>query len=600
MCVGSQCVNPQKCTTDAECADTDACTLDYCLKGVCGHDPSQSPACCKDPDGDGACTGKDNCADVANPDQLDSDADGSGDACDLCPAVPSQGNADQDKDGLGDSCDNCPLLQNKGQENLDGDSQGDACDPDMDGDGFANEQDCAPKDPAVPALIDTPCNGADENCNGSIDEGGVAVWQFDEGNNGGWSFDPGVNGVGWQVWQGGEFKTPKGALWFGNPSTGNFNGGNQAVKGSARSPVIALPTGKITLTAWQLLNIEAGSGFDKLSLEIATESGAFSNWTLLKAKDDTTPMGQWNQLLVDLSTYQGQRIRLRWVFDSVDGVANDTNGVWIDGLAIGSTATKVPDSDGDGQGDACDADDDGDNIPDVKDNCSLIKDGGALSADSDGDGLGNSCDPDDDDDTIVDLKDNCPANANKDQKDTDFDGLGDVCDPTPNGGPKKIPFGEKFDPYKSSFGEGGWSSSTDAGMAPWSLQTSADGNKYAQLSLAPSSSGVLTSGRLVTPQLEVGATQVLKLTAQANLVLPPVMPPVFPGPSATLAVQVSVDGKKWTTYQSVQLTGGALNVSLLVGPLPAGGKVYVGFLVNFAKTSVNGVAVTLDNVQISP
>ena len=104
--------------------------------------------------------------------------------------------------------------------------------------------------------------------------------------------------------------------------------------------------------------------------------------------------------------------------------------------------------DRDGTGDACDADDDGDLVPDTiepqrgtdplladtdhdnesdrSDNCPATAN--PQQADLDGDAAGDACDPDDDGDEAADGQDNCPSVANRDQTDTDSDGDGDACD----------------------------------------------------------------------------------------------------------------------------------------------------------------------------
>jgi len=113
-------------------------------------------------------------------------------------------------------------------------------------------------------------------------------------------------------------------------------------------------------------------------------------------------------------------------------------------------------TDGDAQGDACDADDDNDGVGDDADQCEGTTAGTTVAADgcadpdgdgistnagdncpdvanddqanTDGDGQGNACDADDDNDNVADDADNCQFTANPNQQDLDGDGMGSACD----------------------------------------------------------------------------------------------------------------------------------------------------------------------------
>ncbi len=74
-------------------------------------------------------------------------------------------------------------------------------------------------------------------------------------------------------------------------------------------------------------------------------------------------------------------------------------------------------------------DTDNDGVHDSIDNCPLVSND---QADRNGNGIGDACDGDVDGDTIVDIHDNCPTSANLDQADADGDGIGDACDPCIN------------------------------------------------------------------------------------------------------------------------------------------------------------------------
>jgi hypothetical protein len=72
---------------------------------------------------------------------VDRDADGLLDEADNCASVANADQLDADADGVGDACDNCLGLANPGQRDADGDGCGSACDPDFDQSGLAGASD---------------------------------------------------------------------------------------------------------------------------------------------------------------------------------------------------------------------------------------------------------------------------------------------------------------------------------------------------------------------------------------------------------------------------------------------------------------------------
>ena len=139
------------------------------------------------------------------------------------------------------------------------------------------------------------------------------------------------------------------------------------------------------------------------------------------------------------------------VRDENDNCVNHRNGDQRDTDGDGAGDACDPDADGDGfyndgrepqdncapitnpdqRVNPCTEDPDGDGIPTYRDNCFDVPNRDQRNYDlrfTYGDAQGDVCDPDDDGDGVFDDRDNCPLVENPDQTDADGDGLGYLCD----------------------------------------------------------------------------------------------------------------------------------------------------------------------------
>jgi len=134
------------------------------------------------------------------------------------------------------------------------------------------------------------------------------------------------------------YRSPTHSWWYGQDSTGNYNTG-AANSGDLTSPSIYIPTSGYYLRFWYRYETETQvRDWDQRWVQISVDGGPFDN--VLQLSDD--PMNYWLQSqAIELPGYAGHVIKVRFHFNTIDGMFNDYRGWYIDDFSI-STAPPPP------------------------------------------------------------------------------------------------------------------------------------------------------------------------------------------------------------------------------------------------------------------
>jgi len=122
--------------------------------------------------------------------------------------------------------------------------------------------------------------------------------------------------------------------WYGQDGTGDYDTG-AANSGDLTSPPIYVPDSGYYLRFWYWYETETqGSYWDQRWVQISVNGGSFND--VLQLYDD--PQEWWLQSpVIDLSSYAGHTIRVRFRFDTIDDSFNDYGGWYIDDFEISDT-----------------------------------------------------------------------------------------------------------------------------------------------------------------------------------------------------------------------------------------------------------------------
>ena len=135
-------------------------------------------------------------------------------------------------------------------------------------------------------------------------------------------------------WQPDTFQSQAGthSLYYGNPSVHNFDCNGLPHNSTATSKVINLQPGTPNVTFWVYIDTEGGTFYDQLTLWVMPNNVQIWDRNDFPQGAMGNTGGIFYQQTVDLSPFATQAIQLQFRFDTVDGIANQGEGVYIDSL----------------------------------------------------------------------------------------------------------------------------------------------------------------------------------------------------------------------------------------------------------------------------
>ncbi|MCH2337357.1 MAG: hypothetical protein MK316_08860 [Pseudomonadales bacterium] len=392
-----------------------------------------------DTDGDGLEDDSDNCASVANAEQLDTDSDGLGNACD----------DDDDGDGVADTTD-AFSLDSEETTDTDGDGTGNNEDTDDDGDTILDTADVFPLI-SIGDETDTDADGAPNTCDASCLAAGMTADTDDDGDGIADTTDAFPLDASEQSDSDGD-GTGDNADVFPLDATETLDTDHDGLGNNADTDDDgdAVSDAQEALDGTDPLDRYNCNGCFDFDIDLDGETAAltdgllvlrhlfgFSGATLTEgAVTSSATRSDADTIASYLDTNKGHLdidgdgstealtdglLLLRYLF-GFDGATLIEGAVGTDAPRTAADEIKTY---FDARIEAFSGDIDGDGVSDSQDAFPLDD---SEAFDTDGDGLGNNADTDDDGDGVVDAVDAFPLDATE-VADSDGDGIGDNADP---------------------------------------------------------------------------------------------------------------------------------------------------------------------------
>lgn len=139
----------------------------------------------------------------------------------------------------------------------------------------------------------------------------------------------GTISVGWKVANIHAVGSTTYSLYYGDSTNKNYDTPGASNSGSVELPAIAFTASKKSgIRFWLYMDVESDKDFDLLQIT--------ANGTQVWKKNVTTTVTPktWQEMFIDLTSYAGQSVTIKFFFDTTDAVSNTGEGVFIDDITI--------------------------------------------------------------------------------------------------------------------------------------------------------------------------------------------------------------------------------------------------------------------------